>query len=56
MNSRIETLLKTFLLEDRYYKGMIEKSTLNIDYTETNKILKREQERFENFLDKIFNG
>ncbi len=54
MNSRIETILKTFCLEDRYYTGKIEKEKLVIDYTKANERLKGERKKFEKFLDKIF--
>lgn len=54
MNSRLDTLLKKFSLEDRYYKGKLEKTHLEINYEETNKILRKEREKFQRFLDKVF--
>ena len=52
MNSRIDTLLTTFKLEDRRFKGKIENNLLKCDYTEAKQILKKEQEKAENFLKK----
>lgn len=55
MNSRLETLLSKFKLEDRYYKGKITKEYLDINYENTYKILKQEREKFNNFIKKCFN-
>ncbi len=45
MSSRMDTLLKTFKLEDRKFKGIITKDMLKFDYTQTNKILEKEKVR-----------
>lgn len=52
MNSRIETLLSKFLLDNRYYKGEISKELLKADYKEAHKILEDEREKSLNFLKK----
>ena len=53
MNSRIETILRKFFLEDRYYRGEIKKEDLKIDYEKTNLQLENERKKFESFLNKI---
>ena len=50
MNSRIETLLSKFKLENRKYTGKIEEKDLIIDYTEAYKILQLEREKANKFL------
>lgn len=50
MNSRIETLLKKFKLEDRKYTGKLEEKDLEYDYNETYEIIKKEKEKSKNFL------
>ena len=52
MNSRIDTLLSKFKLEDRRYKGKIEKEDLPHNYDEAYKILEKEREKSNNFLKK----
>lgn len=53
MNSRIDTLLSKFKLEDRRYNGKkITKENLNHDYTEAYKILEKERKKSEEFLKK----
>ena len=52
MNSRIDTLLSKFKLEDRRYKGKIEKEDLLHNYDEAYKILEKEREKSNNFLKK----
>lgn len=54
MNSRIETLLSKFELEDRYYNGKIEKESLEVDYSNAYKILENERKKSINFLKKAF--
>ena len=55
MNSRIETLINKFELKNREYNGKhIIKENLEHDYTEAYKILNREREKADNFLEKIF--
>lgn len=50
MNSRLETLLSKFDLQDRKYKGKITDELLSCDYSEAKKILKQEQEKSIKFL------
>jgi Pyruvate/2-oxoacid:ferredoxin oxidoreductase gamma subunit len=52
MNSRIDTLLSKFKLEDRRYNGKITEKLLKFDYTEAKKILEKEKEKSINFLKK----
>lgn len=52
MNSRLETLLQKFNLEDRWYKNKIEVEQLEADYRETYKILEEERKKAEKFLEK----
>ena len=50
MNSRIETLLKKFKLEDRWYKNSITEEQLKINYYEAYKILENERKKAKDFL------
>lgn len=52
MNSRLDTLLSKFKLEDRRYKGKITKKDLKCDYTESYKILDKERIKSMIFLKK----
>lgn len=52
MNSRIETLLSKFKLEDRKFKGKITEGLLKCNYTEAKKILEKEREKSMDFLKK----
>lgn len=52
MNSRLETLLNKFKLENRKYKDKITKENLNHDYTEAYKILEKERIKSDKFLRK----
>lgn len=52
MNSRIDTLLSKFKLEDRRYEGKIQKEDLLNNYEEAYKILENEREKATNFLKK----
>lgn len=52
MNSRIETLLSKFNLENRYYKGNIDKKLLKADYEEAYDILEVERKKSLEFLKK----
>lgn len=54
MNSRIDTFLSKFKLNDRISKCKIEDYLLEIDYTDTYKILQDEKQKYENFMDKVF--
>lgn len=51
MNSRINTLLNKFDLEDRRFKGKINEEQINIDYTEVYEILKKEKNKIEKFIE-----
>lgn len=50
MNSRIDTLLSKFKLEDRRYSNKITDKDLKCDYTEAHKILNEEKIKSDNFL------
>ena len=50
MNSRIETLLSKFKLEDRKYNGKIEKRDLIANYNEAYRILEIERKKANDFL------
>lgn len=50
MNSRIDTLLSKFRLEDRRFNGKITDTILQCDYTEAKEILDKEREKSINFL------
>ena len=52
MNSRIETLLSKFNLEDRKYKEKITSKDLKANYGEAYKILEQEREKSRKFLEK----
>ena len=53
MNTRIDTLLSKFKLENRRFNGKeITKENLNHDYTEAYKILEKERKKSEEFLKK----
>lgn len=55
MNSRLETLLKKFELEDRWYKDKITKELLEVDYSNTYKILEEERKKAKDFFNKEMN-
>ncbi len=50
MNSRIETLLSKFKLENRKFKGKITEEVLKSDYIEAEKILEQERQKSMRFL------
>lgn len=52
MNSRLETLLAKFKLEDRIFKTRITKELLKYDYSETYKILDEERKKVDEFIQK----
>lgn len=52
MNSRIETLLKKFKLENRIFYGTISEEFLNSDYN-VSEILEQEKEKSRKFIEKI---
>ena len=53
MNSRIQTLLEKFNLKNTLFNKTIENKQLKVDYTETNRILKSEQEKSIKFLKNV---
>ena len=53
MNSRIETLLNKFKLESRKYKGEICKDVFEKNYAEANKIIEKEKDKYNNYLDNV---
>lgn len=55
MNSRIDTLLSKFKLEDRRFNGEINDNKLKIDYSKAYEILKQEKIKATNFLKKSLN-
>ena len=50
MNSRIETLLEKFGLENRYYKDEVSNEYLTYDYFNRDSVLRREREKADRFL------
>lgn len=52
MNSRLDTLLKKFKLENRKYNGHINKQNLQYDYSYAYKILEKERKKSLTFLTK----
>lgn len=52
MNSRLNTLLSKFKLENRYYKGKITKDLLEANYEEAYNILEEERKKSDIFLRK----
>lgn len=50
MNSRLDTLLKKFKLEDRWYKDEITEDYLKVDYKDAYKILEEERKKSIKFL------
>lgn len=55
MYSRIDTLLDTFQLNSRKFKGKIDKSLLNVDYSHVDNILFKEQCKAKKFLNQALN-
>lgn len=56
MNSRLETLLSKFQLQERYCKdGKIPLELLKCDYTKSYKILETEKENVRKYIEKILN-
>ena len=54
MYSRIDTLLEKFDLKDRKFKGKLDISNLEVDYSHIDKILRKEQEKAKKFLNNAF--
>lgn len=55
MNSRIETLLNKFKLQDKKFKNKITEEQLKCDYSIAYEILEKEKEKANIYLDKILN-
>ncbi len=55
MSSRIETLINKFNLKNRKFEGKITKENLEHDYSEAYKILEKEREKSNRFLEKCLN-
>ncbi len=53
MNSRIDTLLRKFKLEDRRFKECIDNEHLKCDYSIAHNLLKEERKKADRFLNKI---
>lgn len=53
MNSRIDTLLRKFKLEDRRFKECIDNKHLKCDYSIAHNLLKEERKKADRFLNKI---
>ena len=51
MNSRLDTLLKKFKLENRWYKDKITEEQLQVDYKESYIILEEERKKAKEFLE-----
>ena len=56
MNSRIETLINKFKLENRKFTGKITKDNLKYDYKDAYKILELERKKAKLFLKKSFSN
>lgn len=52
MNSRMDTLINTFKLNDRFYKGSITFENMDYDYIEVNEIIKNKRIEALDFLEK----
>lgn len=55
MNSRLDTLLSKFKLEDRKLNSYEDKVSFDIDYSNTDKILEEERKKSDEFLRKALN-
>ena len=57
MNSRLETLLTKFKLQERYSQdGKIQQELLKCDYSESYKILEMEKEKTNKYIEKVLNS
>lgn len=54
MNSRLDTLTKTFNLTDRRFNGSITNDSLYIDYDRVNKVLEEEKLKSLDYIDRTF--
>lgn len=55
MNSRLDTLLSKFNMQDRKFSGKITKELINCDFSNVDNILKEEREKSDKFLKKALN-
>lgn len=55
MNSRLETLVNTFKLENRNYDKKITEANLNHDYTKAYKILEEGRNKAQKYLNDALN-
>ena len=55
MGSRIDTLLKTFKLEERRFNNKIPNNIIKHDYNESYKILEKERKKSKEYLKKSLN-
>jgi len=55
MSSRIKNLLDIFKLNNNIYNGSIDEKKIMSDYSSVNKIIKKEKEKFEKYLDEALN-
>lgn len=52
MNSRMDTLINTFKLKDRFHEGTLTENNLKYDFSEANEILKNKQTEAIKFIEK----
>ena len=55
MNSRLDTLLKKFSLEDKWFNNSITDEMLKANYYQVDEVLKIEQEKARKFIKKALN-
>ena len=55
MNSRLDTLLKKFELEDRWFKNEIKEEQLNINYDKSIEILEKERKKAIDYINEAIN-
>lgn len=56
MNSRINTLLSTYSLEDRHISNLQQNDIFNVDFSHVEKILEQERDKANTFLNKALNS
>lgn len=55
MENRLETLLKKYHLQHRFYRNLSEKELFGTSFEEAEQILQTEREKFDRYLDNILN-
>lgn len=50
MNSRLDTLLIKFNMENRLYDNLMDEEIFNVNFTEVDEIIKHEKEKTVNYL------